>query len=112
GEHADEGHLDLVVQLPQAAGVHGGLERVDQAVDGKSASAGDGGGGRGGAVEVELTLTGGVALVGDLGAGVADDHLLEDVAAVGRVDEVTGEGGVEGEAAHVDVEAGEGPHHR
>ena len=83
----------------------------DQTVDGQGAAGGGGGRRRGGAVEVELALRGGVA-VGDAGAGVADQELLEQVPALGRVEEVGRERGVECQAAHVDVEARERAHER
>ena len=95
----------------QALRVEGGEQRRHQAVDGEGPAGRGGGRRRGGAVEVELALGGGVA-VGDPGAGVAHDQLLEQVAALGGVEEVGGQRGVEGQAAHVDVEAGERPHQR
>ena len=95
----------------EALRVEGGEQRRHQAIDGEG-PAGGGGGGRGGRpVEVELALGRRVA-VGDPGARVAHHQLLEQVAALGRVEQVGGERGVEGEAAHVDVEAGERPHER
>ena len=111
GEHADERHLDVVVERAQALGVERGEQRRDQAVDGEGPPGGGGGRRRGRAVEVELALGRRVA-VGDPGAGVADHQLLEQVAALGRVEEVGGQRGVERQAAHVDVEAGERAHER
>ena len=70
-----------------------------------------GAGGRGRALEVELAVGRRVAL-GDAGAGVADRELLEEVAGLGRVEEVGGQRRVEGQAAHVDAEPGERPHQR
>ena len=111
GEHADERDLDVVVERAQALGVEGGEERRDQPVDGQRAAGRRGGARRGRSLEVELARRGDVA-VGDASAGVADEQLLEQVAALGRVEEVGGQRGVERQAADVDVEAGEGAHER
>ena len=91
--------------------VERGQQRRHEAVDGERPSGRGGGGRRGGTLEIELALRRCVA-VGDAHAGVPHHELLEQVAALGRVEEVGGQRGVECQAPHVDVEAGERPHER
>ncbi len=111
GQHPDERDLDLVVERPQALRVERGLDRRDQPVDGQRAAGGHGRRRDRRAVEVELALRRRVP-VGDAGARVPDDELLEQVAGLGRIDEVGRQRGVERERAHVDVEPGERAHQR
>ena len=63
------------------------------------------------AIEVELTLGGG-PVRGQLGARVAPQNLVEQVARLGRVEEVGGDRGVERQAAHVDARVEQRAHDR
>src|SRR3546814_3083452 len=100
GEDANEGHLQLVGELAQPRRVEGGVHRVDEAIDGQGAARGDGRRRGGRSLEVQLALRSGVAFRYP-GRGVADHELFEQVAALGRVEEVGGQRRVEREGAAV-----------
>jgi hypothetical protein len=93
GEHRDERDLDLVVQRAQALGVERGEHGRHQRLHGEGLARSALGERGGRAVEVELTLGGTVG--GQLELGVALQQLLEDVAVLGRIEQVGRESGVE-----------------
>ena len=63
------------------------------------------------AVEVELALGRG-AVGGQLDLGVPAQHLVQQVARLGGVEQVSGDGGIERQGAHVDAGVEQRPHDR
>ncbi len=105
GQHPDERRLDVVVEVPQTLGVHGLQQRGGQLLGGQRRPAGAQRHGHGvvaAHVEVELAL-GGVGLVGQLEPGVAGQQVGQAVVRLGRVEQVGGQRGVDGQAGDVEV---------
>ena len=112
GQHPHEGHLDLVVQLGEAASLERLAHRRSQRSGGQGATGGHPVATVAIAVtQVELARRRAL-LAGHLRPGVFGQQLRQVVAGVGRIEQVGGQLGVESQAGHLYLEAEERPQQR
>ena len=101
----------VVVQRAQALRVERGGDGPDEPVDGQRVARGEQRDVGRPLLEGELAL-GGAGVGRQLEVGVAQQQLAQHVAGLGRVEQVGGQLGVDGQGAHVDVDAQQGADER
>ena len=109
-QHHDERVLDRAVELGHALRFEARHQRCGERVHGERVAPGTFGVGHRRAVEVELARRRHVARPGE--AGVLLDEVGQRVPGLGRIDQVRGDGRVEGETVEVDADGEQRAHQR